>query len=166
MSPIELSWTAKNKEKRALLFKAETTSYIVLPLSLMRSHKIRTKNGTSARPAQLAEFSHSAFDPESFSHSAYVMFFVTVSSPSEHHPKTPAYASTQWSKRTYFRLIYFEEDSEHKHNQKWTHRNIYKNSPKRFVHEGCLEVLDEGVGGSLTKHLQEVCNQLQEVNKV
>ena len=31
-----------------------------------------------------------------------------------------------------------------------------KNSPKRFVHEGCLEVLDEGVGGSLTTHLQEV----------
>ena len=47
--------------------------------------------------------------------------------------------------------------------------NLYiineKNSPKRFVHEGCWEVLDEGVGGSLTKHLQEVCNQLQEVNK-
>ena len=40
-----------------------------------------------------------------------------------------------------------------------------KTHRKRFVHEGCWEVLDEGVGGSLTKHLQEVCNQLQEVNK-
>ena len=29
-----------------------------------------------------------------------------------------------------------------------------KNSPKRFVHEGIWEVLDEGVGGSLTTHLQ------------
>ena len=40
------------------------------------------------------------------------------------------------------------------------------NSPKRFVHEGSWEVLDEGVGGSLTTHLQEVCDQLQRVNKV
>ena len=29
-------------------------------------------------------------------------------------------------------------------------------SPKRFVHEGHWEVLDGGVGGSLTTHLQEV----------
>ena len=36
---------------------------------------------------------------------------------------------------------------------------MYNNSPKRFVHEGSWEVLDEGVGGlggSLTTHLQEV----------
>ena len=31
-----------------------------------------------------------------------------------------------------------------------------ENLPKRFVHEGSWEVLDEGVGGSLTTHLQEV----------
>ena len=31
-----------------------------------------------------------------------------------------------------------------------------KNSPKSFVHEGIWEVLDEGVGGSLKTHLQEV----------
>ena len=38
----------KNKEKRSSLkFEAETTSYIVLPFSLMRSHKIGTKNGTN-----------------------------------------------------------------------------------------------------------------------
>ena len=29
-------------------FEAETTSYIVLPFSLMRSHKIGTKNGTNS----------------------------------------------------------------------------------------------------------------------
>ena len=39
----------KNKEKRSSLkFEAETTSYIVLPFSLMRSHKIGTKNGTNS----------------------------------------------------------------------------------------------------------------------
>ena len=43
---------------------------------------------------------------------------------------------------------------------------MYSNSPKRFVHEGCWEVLDEGVGGSLTTHLQEVCYQAARVNKV
>ena len=36
-------------EKRSSLkFEAETTSYIVLPFSLMRSHKIGTKNGTNS----------------------------------------------------------------------------------------------------------------------
>ena len=34
---------------------------------------------------------------------------------------------------------------------------MYNNLPKRFVHEGIGEVLDEGVEGSLTTHLQVVC---------
>ena len=33
---------------------------------------------------------------------------------------------------------------------------MYSNLPKRFVHEGFWEVLDEGVGGSLKTHLQEM----------
>ena len=36
-----------------------------------------------------------------------------------------------------FRHIYFlEANSAHKQYQNWAHRNMYKNLPKRFVHEG------------------------------
>ena len=63
--------------------------------------------------------------------------------------------------------IYFVEDSAQEQISEYELVEIYTiHSPKRFVHEGHWEVLDEGVGGSLTTHLQEVCDQLQRVNKV
>ena len=66
-----------------------------------------------------------------------------------------------------FRRIFHRRNSAHKQYQNMkTQKYVQKNSPKRFVHEGYWEVLDEGVGGSLTTHLQEVFNQLQGVNKV
>ena len=40
-----------------------------------------------------------------------------VALSSEHQPKTPAYASTQWSRKISSGIYISMEDSEHKHNQ-------------------------------------------------
>ena len=69
-----------------------------------------------------------------------------VALSSEHRPKTPAYASKQKSKKILQASIF---------PRTILHINIIRielieicteNLPKRFVHEGSWEVLDEGVG--------------------
>ena len=69
---------------------------------------------------------------------ASLMLLIIVASPSEHEPQTPAYASTQYSKKFLQAYIFLGwKDSAHNHNQ---NMNIYeyvqRNSPERFVHEG------------------------------
>ena len=43
----------------------------------LRDPRNQEKSKVRVRPAQLAELSRSEFDPELFSHSSYVKFFVT-----------------------------------------------------------------------------------------
>ena len=47
--------------------------------SMIHTNYLLTEDGilVSSRPSQLAELSRSEFDPELFSHSTYVKFFVT-----------------------------------------------------------------------------------------
>ena len=47
--------------------------------SMIHTNYLLTEDGilVSSRPSQLAELSRSEFDPELFSHSMYVKFFVT-----------------------------------------------------------------------------------------
>ena len=52
--------------------------------------------------------------------------------------------------------IFPRTNSAHKHNQNWWHRNMYRLLTEEIRAWRDWEVLDEGVGGSLTTHLQEV----------
>ena len=96
----------------------------------------------------------------------YVCNNANVSSPSKHQPK-PQPMPPRNSPRDSSGIYISVEDSAQEQISEYELVEIYTiHSPKRFVHEGHWEVLDEGVGGSLTTHLQEVCDQLQRVNKV
>ena len=81
---------------------------------------------------------------------------VIVALSSEHQPRTPAYASKQKSKKFLQASIFLRTNSAHNQYQKDVIEICTGNLPKRFVHEGFWEVLDEGIGGSLKTHLQEV----------
>ena len=80
----------------------------------------------------------------------------TIALSSEQSPQTPAYASKQKSKKFLQASIFLRTNSAHNQYQKDVIEICTGNLPKRFVHEGFWEVLDEGIGGSLKTHLQEV----------
>ena len=89
-----------------------------------------------------------------------------VVSPSEHRPQTPAYASTQNSKKFLQAYIFLGWILHIIDIRIWRYRNMYsKNSPERFVHEGFGSARRRS-WGSLTMHLQEVWDQAARVNKV
>ena len=92
--------------------------------------------------------------------------FAHVALSSVHQPKTPAYASKQKSKKFSSGIYISSNNSAHNQYQKDVIEICTGNLPKRFMHEGFREVLDEGIGGSLKTHLQEVCYQAARVNKV
>ena len=82
-------------------------------------------------------------------------FETAVSSPSEHRPK-PQPTPPRKSRINLQAYIFPRRILNIKIIRNELIEICAINSPKRFVHEGHWEVLDEGVGGSLTTHLQEM----------
>ena len=64
-------------------------------------------------------------------------FFPNVALSSVQSPQTPAYASTQYSKKFSSGIYISWKDSAHNHYQNMTiYIYVQRNSPERFVHEG------------------------------
>ena len=86
---------------------------------------------------------------------AHLNPYPTVSSPSEHRPKTPAYVSKQYSQEILQAYI-SGKNSAHKHNHDLIEICTENTHRRDSCMKGAWEVLDEGARGSLTTHLQEV----------
>ena len=89
-----------------------------------------------------------------------VIATIVVSSPSEHRPKTPAYASKQYSQEILQAYI-SGKNSAHKHYQNDLIEICTEKTHRRdSCMKGVWEVLDEGVRGSQRRTYKK-CYKLQ-----
>ena len=79
-----------------------------------------------------------------------------VASSSEQSPQNPSLRLQAKVEEVSSDIYISSNNSAHNQYQKDVIEICTGNLPKRFVHEGFWEVLDEGIGGSLKTHLQEV----------
>ena len=75
---------------------------------------------------------------------------------SEQSPQNPSLRLQAKVEEVSSGIYISSNNSAHNQYQKDVIEICTGNLPKRFVHEGFWEVLDEGIGGSLKTHLQEV----------